>query len=357
MYSEEHYWATILNTHNRNFGFNLKPTHPNNKSLISSETRDKLRVWDSGEYTIGFKNGYSFGHIGSGEYAMSFQMNNNSSRGFWWGDTAHNDAQGAAALTTDGRMNIARSLSIGEGESATEPSSTPLYVRGITDNSEVLAVDGVNGRLFTVTDSVLDTIYSVNTIAGLPILEILANSTVKIGKYGSNSITINATGASLNSTANTVYIAPIASSANTSNVLIYNTTTKEVNYNTTKSFVIEHPTKSDNYLVHACLEGPESGIYYRGTSEIQEEQECTTINLPDYVSSFATDFTITLTPIYNGKITTLSASEVNNNSFRVYGDSPCKFYWYVYAKREDIIVEPLKQGVSVKGDGPYKYIQ
>jgi group I intron endonuclease len=43
MYSEEHYWATILNTHNRNFGFNLKPTHPNNKSLISSETRDKLR--------------------------------------------------------------------------------------------------------------------------------------------------------------------------------------------------------------------------------------------------------------------------------------------------------------------------
>lgn len=58
------------------------------------------------------------------------------------------------------------------------------YIKNNVDGAEVLAVDGVNGRLFTVTDSVLDTIYSVNTIAGLPILEITADSTVRIGKYG-----------------------------------------------------------------------------------------------------------------------------------------------------------------------------
>lgn len=73
------------------------------------------------------------------------------------------------------------------------------YMKNNVDGAEVLAVDGINGRLFTVTDSVLDTIYSVNTIAGLPILEILANSTVKIGKYGANSITISDSKIAINS--------------------------------------------------------------------------------------------------------------------------------------------------------------
>jgi len=73
------------------------------------------------------------------------------------------------------------------------------YIRNNVDGAEVLAVDGVNGRLFTVTDSVLDTIYSVNTIAGLPILEVLANNTVRIGKYGANSITIANSNIAINS--------------------------------------------------------------------------------------------------------------------------------------------------------------
>ena len=34
---------------------------------------------------------------------------------------------------------------------------------------------------------------------------------------------------------------------------------------TTKLFDIEHPTKGEGYrLAHACLEGPEHGVYHRG---------------------------------------------------------------------------------------------
>ena len=135
-----------------------------------NQTRDKLRVWDSGTYTIGMKNGYDYGHLGTDEYAMSFQMNNNSGRGFWWGDEAHNDNQGAASLTTDGRMVIAKSLSIGEGEAVVSPSSAPLYVTGTTAGSDVFAVDGVNGRLFTVTDDLTDSLFSVNTNAGITVI-------------------------------------------------------------------------------------------------------------------------------------------------------------------------------------------
>jgi hypothetical protein len=64
------------------------------------------------------------------------------------------------------------------------------YIRNNVDGAEVLAVDGVNGRLFTVTDSLVDSIYSVNTISGLPVFEVFANSTVTIGKYG-NATTFN----------------------------------------------------------------------------------------------------------------------------------------------------------------------
>ena len=51
----------------------------------------------------------------------------------------------------------------------------------------------------------------------------------------------------------------------------------------------------------------------------------------------------------------LSASKVENNRFNVYGDN-CEFYWLVQGKRADIEVEPLKQNVNVKGNGPYKWI-
>jgi hypothetical protein len=73
------------------------------------------------------------------------------------------------------------------------------------------------------------------------------------------------------------------------------------------------------------------------------------------VEAFARDFTVQITPIYNGKINVLNSSEVTNNTFTVYGEN-CKFYWQVTGKRLDFITEPLKMDVEVKGDGPYLYI-
>jgi hypothetical protein len=59
-----------------------------------------------------------------------------------------------------------------------------------------------------------------------------------------------------------------------------------------KSFVIDHPTKEDKQLIHGSLEGPEYGVYHRGT--IQSN----TITLPDYWSGLVREDSITvqLTP-------------------------------------------------------------
>jgi hypothetical protein len=121
-----------------------------------------------------------------------------------------------------------------------------------------------------------------------------------------------------------------------------------------KSFIIEHPLDSEKYLVHTCLEGPEVGVYYRGIATIDNNSNVE-IELPNYVAKLAYDFTINLTPIYDGKHHLLSASLVENNKFTVYGDN-CKFFWTVFGKRYDIDVEPYKNSVDVKGDGPYLYI-
>lgn len=69
-----------------------------------------------------------------------------------------------------------------------------LHVIGNTSGQELFAVDGVNGRLFSVVDDLSDSLYSVNTIAGLPVLEVFANNVVTIGKFGTNAIYVGQDG-------------------------------------------------------------------------------------------------------------------------------------------------------------------
>ena len=89
----------------------------------ATSTRDKVRVWSSSSYTIGMQSGITFG--GLNDYGMTFQFNNESDRGFWWGDTGHSTAQGAMALTTEGKLTVAHSVRIGYGEAdTTTPGAT-----------------------------------------------------------------------------------------------------------------------------------------------------------------------------------------------------------------------------------------
>lgn len=86
-------------------------------------TRDKYRMWTSSLYTIGMDSAYTFGALD--DYAMTFQMNNDSDRGFWWGDDAHGKNQGAMSLSTDGHLYVANSIKCGYGE--TNTSNTFAY--------------------------------------------------------------------------------------------------------------------------------------------------------------------------------------------------------------------------------------
>jgi len=106
----------------------------------TDSSRDKIRVWDSDEYVIGMGSGYTFGALN--DFAMTFQMNNEDDRGFWWGDDAHSNAQGAMSLTTDGKLNVASSLRLGYGESDTSAATATLQVSGATELNGATTVNG-----------------------------------------------------------------------------------------------------------------------------------------------------------------------------------------------------------------------
>jgi hypothetical protein len=57
----------------------------------------------------------------------------------------------------------------------------------------VFSVDGSSGRLFDVSDDLSSTLFSVNTIAGLPVIEAFANNAVVMGKYNQNTLVVSGT--------------------------------------------------------------------------------------------------------------------------------------------------------------------
>jgi hypothetical protein len=107
--------------------------------------RVKFAVWEGNSYGMGMDSLYTFGGLGPTDgYAVTFQMSNTATRGFWWGDTAHTNAQGAMSLTTEGKLYVADSIRVGDGESATTtPGGTAILevnVSGFVDNKSAITL-------------------------------------------------------------------------------------------------------------------------------------------------------------------------------------------------------------------------
>jgi hypothetical protein len=176
------------------------------------------------------------------------------------------------------------------------------------------------------------------------------------------SIALNASAISIAATEAGFYAAPIRSDTTTGNAVVYNTTTKELIYNTSKTFVIDHPVEAEKYLVHACLEGPEAGVYYRGEGVVEAGKGGVRVELPAYAAALAVDFTVQVTAVdseeeaeADAPVRIYAAGAVVGGAFRVRGPAG-RFFWHATGRRALVEVEPLKAAVEVKGDGPYRYI-
>jgi len=101
-----------------------------------------------------------------------------------------------------------------------------------------------------------------------------------------------------------------------------------------KKFNIQHPSKPGMRLVHASLEGPEIGVYYRGRLTGSNK-----IELPDYWKDLVHDDSITvqLQPI-GDRHYHLSVVEFTNEYviIKESDDKPIDCFYHVYAERKDV---------------------
>ena len=63
-----------------------------------------------------------------------------------------------------------------------------LTIIGSGDTNPLFTIQGSSGELFSVTDSLVGSLFSVNDISGLPILEVFDDDTVHMGSYQAPSL-------------------------------------------------------------------------------------------------------------------------------------------------------------------------
>lgn len=107
----------------------------------TSSSRDKIRLWNDSTYTIGMQSGVTYGPLN--DWAMTFQFNHESDRGFWWGSSSHSTAQGAMALSTYGHLYVGNRV---DAPIFYDSNNTAYYVDAAsTSVLNALTVNTING--------------------------------------------------------------------------------------------------------------------------------------------------------------------------------------------------------------------
>ena len=96
------------------------------------------------------------------------------------------------------------------GSFNTAASGSILTVIGSGSTQPIFTVQGSQGELFSITDSLTGSLFSVNDISGLPILEVFSDGTTLIGDYQDPAL-ITTTRKTANTGVTTIYSLPTAS--------------------------------------------------------------------------------------------------------------------------------------------------
>ena len=131
-----------------------------------------------------------------------------------------------------------------------------------------------------------------------------------------------------------------------------------------KTFVIQHPLLEDRYLVHACFEGPEAAVYYRGHVQLDRRGR-QQVELPDYFTKLvrAGTETVQVSAVLERDTDPFgpcAATAVKDGRFTIRGHPSQRIAWRVEGERADVPtlnVEPRRADVIVGGDGPYQWIR
>ena len=208
-----------------------------------------------------------------------------------------------------------------DGSSYNDIATTATTHSAVTLDNQGLGLLSLNGQLITVND-------------------------VMLRKHGGGTLDVSETDNSENLTitgvggnSGTTALAITGGTSASSNAAVSITGHLEA---TTKSFNIPHPLLEHKRLVYGSLEGPEHGMYARGSFDVEDERRKVAIDLPMYWSKMVHhDYTVNLTTYgdYNVWIT-----ERDENGFWVEtnAEKEWSFDWNAIGGRKDakLVVEP-----------------
>jgi hypothetical protein len=121
----------------------------------------------------------------------------------------------SASLEVTGSVNILQNVTASRAiisGSTNTASGSILTVIGSGSAQPIFTVVGSSGELFSITDSLSGSLFSVNDISGLPILEVFSDSTTVVGDYQAPSL-LTTKAATLNVGNTLIYSIPTASYA------------------------------------------------------------------------------------------------------------------------------------------------
>jgi hypothetical protein len=123
-----------------------------------------------------------------------------------------------------------------------------------------------------------------------------------------------------------------------------------------KDFDIPHPTKEGWRLTHACVEGPEAAVYYRGNLVGNNE-----IHLPEYWTKLVDSDSITVNITPKKYHQNIIVTKIDNNVIYLSeeNDLDINCYYLVYAERidtEKLIVEYEGEIEDYPGDNRQRSI-
>ena len=172
------------------------------------------------------------------------------------------------------------------------------------------SVDGTQGRLFSVTDVLTGSLFSVNDISGLPILEVLDTDTVVAGAYNTNTLIVSGTriavGRTIDSTAkvaisgNTTVVGNISASGT-----VFASGGNSNQWNSTSTVVQQN---SGNFVLPAGLEiltdgpSPFGDFFHRDPLTSKYPQSIRLINSQFNLILFDNTFNPPLNISYNGNV-------------------------------------------------------
>ena len=142
----------------------------------------------------------------------------------------------------------------------------------------------------------------------------------------------------------------ITGNINAANITATGTVTGSTGSFALKPFNIPHPTKEGKRLVHACLEGPENGVYFRGRLSNKN-----IIELPEYWRGLVDPETITVTLTQIGTSQDLIVDSIEwGRIVKVKSGNATKIdcFYTVYGTRKD--VAPLPVEMEEGEEWPYK---